>query len=67
MDSLLCHSILLTRVPGDHAALPSQAAQLGFSEILFKQANVANLPNFPNWPGPMKESAYLTGVLFWPA
>ena len=24
--------------------------QLGFSEILFYQANVVDLPNLPNWP-----------------
>ena len=37
---------------------------LGFSEILFWQANVANLPNLPNWPWPMKESIHLIGGLF---
>ena len=38
-----------------------KVSQLGLSEILFQQANVANLPNFPNWPWPMKESINLIG------
>ena len=36
---------------------------IGFSEILFKQENVAYLPNLPNLPWPMKESINLIGEL----
>ena len=34
----------------DHIGVLQTPIKLGFSEILFEQANVANLPNLSNWP-----------------